>query len=214
MVGLRGSRLNHNCRPNADNVYDETARVQVIFAHRDIQPGEEICLNYYNFASMDSDRPTAKMEPEAEFRYVEQFLFKKWGIVCPDDCYCKCPKNRELVIEGRRIYGQMEDLLGKCRTEDALALGGRLLDIHRSLDVSRPELANAHHYLLNIALMKRKTLPMVDQHLQAIDEINKIGCPYSERCSKEIEELKKHPEKNPHYLKADELIESLMKRFV
>ena len=48
-VGLRISRVNHNCRPNAARIYDEVARVEILYALQDIPPGEEICYSYYIF---------------------------------------------------------------------------------------------------------------------------------------------------------------------
>jgi len=35
-VALRVSRVNHDCKPNAGYVYDEVARVEILFAQRDI----------------------------------------------------------------------------------------------------------------------------------------------------------------------------------
>ncbi len=51
IVGLRIARVNHDCRPNAGYIYDETAHVQILFAQRDIHPGEEICISYCSFAN-------------------------------------------------------------------------------------------------------------------------------------------------------------------
>ena len=47
VVALRIARLNHACKPNAVTIYDETARVAILFAQRDISPGEEITICYY-----------------------------------------------------------------------------------------------------------------------------------------------------------------------
>ena len=205
IVGLRTSRLNHNCRPNAGCVYDETAHVEIVFAQRDIQPGEEICITYFNFASLDSVRPTAKMEPEAEFRYVQDMLLKKWGIVCPDDCYCKCQKTRELILEGRRICAKIEPMAGRAQTEDALAWGEKHLDILRHLNLSWTELADAHYILFQVALTRRKTLPIADRHIRKAHDIFKTIYPYSESHTKKCERLLKNPEKNANYLSADKL---------
>jgi len=75
IVGLRISRVNHDCRSNAARIYDDGARVDVLFALRDIQPGEEVCVNYCSFARMDLSRPTARLRPpEMEFSVYAQSL--------------------------------------------------------------------------------------------------------------------------------------------
>jgi len=46
VVSLRIARVNHDCQPNAAVIYDETACAAILFAQKDIQPGEEILLSY------------------------------------------------------------------------------------------------------------------------------------------------------------------------
>ena len=46
-VAMRIAHVNHACQPNAAVVYDETARVAVLVALNDIQPGDEISIFYY-----------------------------------------------------------------------------------------------------------------------------------------------------------------------
>ena len=48
VVALRNARVNHACQPNASTIFDETARVAILFAQKDIQPGEEITICYYS----------------------------------------------------------------------------------------------------------------------------------------------------------------------
>ena len=43
-VALRIARVNHACRPNAATIYDETALVAILFAQKDIQPGQVTIL--------------------------------------------------------------------------------------------------------------------------------------------------------------------------
>ena len=45
-LGLRISRLNHDCDPNAGYNYCDASRVQILYANRDILKGEEICISY------------------------------------------------------------------------------------------------------------------------------------------------------------------------
>ena len=64
-VAVRIARVNHSCQPNADTIYDETARVTVLFAIKDIQPGEEIFIRYYSsFIGFDSNPRMEGISPD------------------------------------------------------------------------------------------------------------------------------------------------------
>ena len=60
-VALRISRANHSCNPNADHTFDDGARVQVLFATRSIQKGEEICSTFKQTEQWRDVFPTAKV---------------------------------------------------------------------------------------------------------------------------------------------------------
>jgi len=63
-VALRISRVNHACRPNAATNYDETALVAILFALKDIHPGDEITICYYSpFCSLLPNLPVPGMNP-------------------------------------------------------------------------------------------------------------------------------------------------------
>ncbi len=203
MVGLRSSRINHSCRPNASRAYDEAARVNIIFALKDIQEGEEISMTYNNFARLDSERPTAGMSPpEKEFDAVQESLKFNWGITCSCDCYCKDPAVRKLVLEGRKLDWLIEYRGMKGETEAALANGEKLLDIFRELNISWIHRASIEFDLFRIALMKRKTLPMADKYIQAVVEAYRIMTPYS-KYTKNYEKLMEDPEEDGHYLRME-----------
>jgi len=157
-VGLCFSRANHDCHPNADYVYDETARVVVLFAQRDISPGEEICICYATFANLELDRKTAHLNPEEEFQSVQKTLKEAWGITCPDECYCKDSDAKNLVLEGRRVHTEMSLLVGRGRTEESLEFGENLIDIFKRLDVSMIRRIETVYHCFQIGLMREETL--------------------------------------------------------
>ncbi|KAK1773917.1 hypothetical protein QBC45DRAFT_426510 [Copromyces sp. CBS 386.78] len=80
------SRLNHDCRPNADYRFDwENGLVQVITAVRDIFPGEEITISYIN--------------PLQSRQARQKHLRMVWGF----DCSCElCSRSRGRVEESDR----------------------------------------------------------------------------------------------------------------
>jgi hypothetical protein len=70
-VGLfpKIARINHSCRPNCGNYWDEKSNLRVIYAARDIAPGEEITVSYI---------PLLKSTKERQARLVQ------YGFTC--DC--------------------------------------------------------------------------------------------------------------------------------
>jgi len=199
-VGLRLSRANHHCRPNADYVYDETARVVVLFAQKDILPGDEICISYISFADFALDRETVDLStPEEEFKSVQDYLAANWGISCPKDCFCKDINSRKLVIKGRRIHKEMSLLVGQKQTEEALEFGDKFLNIQRLLDVSWLKRVETEYHCFQIALMRQETLCRAKEYLSNVFRFYKANCPYS-LFTKTCENLLKHPETDRNYL--------------
>lgn len=203
MVGLRMSRVNHSCRPNASRAYDEAARVNILFALKDIQKDEEICVTYCNFARIDPERPTAGMSPqEQEFDATQESLKFNWGITCPDDCYCKDPAVRKLVLEGRKLDFLMENWAVIGETEASLMAGEKLLDILRELNISWIHWAAIEFDLFRIALMKRKTFAKACNYIRAVANVYRIITPYS-KYTRNYEKLAVEPKEDGHYLMMD-----------
>lgn len=67
-VFARTSRLNHSCRPNVHNTWQEPEGVEVLYATEDIQVGEELCISYiYPFKATNARQDE---------------LRRKWGFTC------------------------------------------------------------------------------------------------------------------------------------
>lgn len=198
-VAVRISRSNHNCRPNVGHVYDDKARVQILFAQRDIHPGEEVCLTYCSFANFKPERISARPIPEEEFQAVRNMLLSFWGITCSKECFCNDHSIQQLVLEGRKLDKEMKALAEKGWTEDALLAGEKLVDIQTTLNVSWLDKARTNFFCFQIALQRRKTLQRARKHIQAAYDVYKTICPYSENTLK-YERLLDHPETDDNYL--------------
>ena len=66
----------------------------MLFAERDIEPGEEICIGYTSLKSVSRDVPYE--ECRAQLKNVH-------GIVCPEDCLCHKPEIHRLQVRGREL---------------------------------------------------------------------------------------------------------------
>jgi len=141
-VGLRSSRVNHSCRPNASMSYDRNARVLIISSIQEIQPGEEILISYYvhlmlhekalqnRDTFMDLWNQKEGLDP---FEHEKEHLKNKWGIICPEDCACKDPEVRLLAMKGKPLFRKMLSSMEKGRTMDACIAAEMVLDIYDQL---------------------------------------------------------------------------------
>jgi len=180
-IGLRFSRVNHSCQPNADYVLDEATGVIILFALKNIQCGDEICINYWPFVDLDFNRKTAKLSPEEEFASVQNYLANRYGIICPEDCYCRDSNARRLVLEGRKFHTEMSVLVGRGRIEEALEFGEKLLGIHRLLNVSIVEQFETEYHCYQIAKLGGETLESrAKKYLQNVHDFHNRVCKYSE----------------------------------
>jgi len=207
-VALRFARLNHSCHPNADAIYDEIARVGILFAQEDIQPGEEICICYYSpffglFPGIRVPEVNPECSVEEELNFAKSSIQSRFGITCPTDCSCKDPEIPALVQEGRHLHGTVRTLARQGKIEEALAAGEKLLDIHRRLNKSWFYRSQAEYLLFKVSVTMSKMLPRAKEYIRSAAELFGKICPYSERFTKTYERLIKHPEEDPDYLQID-----------
>ena len=211
-VALRIARVNHACQPNASTIYDETARVAILFAQKDIQVGEEITICYYTlFFGLDPYESCSflgLMIPELnsieeEMSFFRNLMTSAHGFTCPSNCSCYDPAVLALVDKGRQYQSAVVELTNQNKIEEALAAGDKLLDIHRRLNVSWVSLGNTYYNLFRVAVAKTETLPRAKEYIQSAVEIFGNICPYSEKLTETFEKLFEHPESDPNYLLMD-----------
>ena len=203
VIGLRTSRLNHNCRPNVGTSYDDTARVIILFAQRDIHPGEEMCINCSHFGFLESDCLTNVMSAKDALKFEQSSLFKKFGFTCPEDCYCKDPQARDLVMKGAKFYLKMQAEADKDLVEEAIAAGEVVIESYEKLGVCWYTEARLHYNLFELGVASSKTLSRALKHLESCLKIRRIIAPFSEEQTLSLEELLKNPGKHPSYLGID-----------
>lgn len=210
-IALRISRVNHLCKPNASPIFDETARVAILFAEKDIQPGEEISFCYYFFFfSLIPDMPCpgtgAGCTIQEEVNCFKTCsLYSVRDITCPTDCLCYDSATLALVQEGRQLFKTTIHLYRLLKTEEALAAGEKLLDIHRRLNLSMVYRALTEYLLFQIAVMKSETLPRAKEYIRSAVELFRKICPFSESQTKKYEKLLEFPESHPNYKKIDKM---------
>lgn len=212
VVGLRTSRLNHNCRPNVGTNYDETARVLILFAQRDIHPGEEMCINCSHFGFLESGCHTNNMSAKDALEFEQSKLYKKFGFICPEDCYCKDPGARDLVMKGTKFYLKMQAEADKGLIEKAFTSGEVVIESYQKLGVCWYTEARVHYNLFDVGVTKSKTLSRALKHLESCLKIRRIIAPFSVENTLSLEELLKNPRKHPGYLSFDKK-EAIEKQF-
>jgi len=209
-VALRIARVNHACQPNAGTSYDEIARVAILFAQKDIQPGEEISICYYSPFFSFNFTPFPDMNPdlniEEEFNFVKnKILSFIYGVTCSADCSCHDPAFRALFEEGRQLDKTFNDLANQLKIEEALVAGEKLLDIHRRFNISWIYLGVANYNLFRVAFMKSECLPRAKEYIRSAVELFRNICPYSVEYTKQMEKLLEHPGSDRDYMLVDKM---------
>ncbi|KAK4200465.1 hypothetical protein QBC40DRAFT_348630 [Triangularia verruculosa] len=105
------SRMNHDCRPNADYYFSHDTLTQYIHAIRDIIPGEELTLSYIN--------------PVMKHKARNEKLNRIWGFQC--SCpLCTAPTPQQLasdtrIAQIRDFWGEFSDWSTDSRASPQLA---------------------------------------------------------------------------------------------
>jgi len=195
---LRTHLISHGCRSNVGAIFDDGAHALVVYANRDIRPGEEILMDKIPFTRMDRDRPSARFKSLKDAYKDRESQLRKMGIVCPPDCYCKDPQARKLVQEGIKANDHMEKplyLSTPGEFEKAFETGEKLLAIQKRLDGPSLEVRVSTHFILFQLAIKKKETMMAKalEHLEAAVKILKDIIPFSERTQMMMDCLE-HPE--------------------
>ena len=165
--------------------------MEILFAQRDIQPGEEICFAYLSVTNLSASRPTAGLnDAQAELEIIRDKLELNWGITCPVDCSCKNPTILDLVARGRKLSIEMDRLVDSLQAEEALECADRLLEVQEALESSWIAKARTHYLAFQVAVTSPNTLALAGRHIGAVVDIYRAVCPYSKDASRFEEELK------------------------
>lgn len=193
VIGLRISRVNHDCNPNAghiDAISYADKSVEILYANRDIQIGEEICISYFSAFSMDNQRLNAGLNADSEFKLIQHDLEDQYGIMCPSDCKCQDMAVRELIIKGRRLNSNVTRQMRNGQPMAALQGLNRLLAIQKMVPTSLIHTSNAHYDAFNAALACEDYLEQALTHARLTYEIRSSLTPHDDFVKKLGERIK------------------------
>lgn len=187
VVGLRISRANHHCNPNAGHIDALTpagTSVEVLYANRDIQIGEEICISYFSCFSMDKRRLYAGRDADSEFELIKYDLEDQYGIICPADCACQDTAIRKWVVKGRLLYAKVDRQMRGGQPVAALQSLNQLLAIQKMVPTSLIHIANSHYEAFNAASVGSDNLEQALTHARSAYEIRSNLTPYDDIVNK------------------------------
>lgn len=159
---LRISRANHDCKANADHWYDETFKVVILYAQRDIAEGEEICINYQLYNDI-SKEVTAQ-----QARFVLQ---NKWGITCPMNCFCYDKEMEKIITRSRKLDQKIIGLASQGNVSQALDNVTELLNNHDIVGSSLLNKARTLYDGFQIVIMKKTTFKTAETLVKQLYEI-------------------------------------------
>ncbi|KAM0810700.1 hypothetical protein AB5N19_11050 [Seiridium cardinale] len=100
----RIARINYSCRPNAANIWSEASNLRVIWAARDITPGEEVTITY---------APLLKTSNERQRRLAQ------YGFRCSCDACHEHEHTDGRRLRMGRLLAELEERLGRSTSEVA-----------------------------------------------------------------------------------------------
>lgn len=188
---LRISRANHDCNANADHWYDETFKVVILFAQRDILEGEEICINYQMFNDV-SRSISAQMS--------RMVLQSKWGITRPMNCFCYDKQIEKLVARSKELDKKIANLAAEGNSQQALDIVNELMSNHTILNSSFLNKTRTLYDGFQVAIMRKKTLHAAKAFIRKLYEIEKAIMSPESSAVKKHERLMNDITSHPNYL--------------
>ena len=116
-VSLRISRLNHDCNANASIYRCSTTGVNIIYAHKDIKIGQEICISYTHplwyplFMGLPYRQPVDLNSMKNAKIEMRKLLNQCWQISCPVNCICKNDHMDRLILKAIHLHCSMENMI-------------------------------------------------------------------------------------------------------
>lgn len=201
---MRICRANHTCLPNAVHTFDDGAGVEVLFATRSIQKGEEIYISYSSSLAIDIDRSEAlNFSISDQIRFEREILKNKWGIVCQADCVCNDVTIKSQVIKGTKLLIEAERMENGGKHAAAFQLIHEVLTIHDHIQSSPLAKGVTHYTAFQLAIMSRKTIAQAGKHIGFLCHLYSAVCPYSTTQTARYLKLKTNPELHNNFLILD-----------
>lgn len=177
-VALRIARVNHSCVPNAAHIYCDTTKCEILYACRDIQEGEEICISYRFLTNIERPSEYVGLTVEEEFKSIKQTIKVSWGFVCPENCACNSGSLVDRVSKARELYAEFRQL-GRSDPITALRLIDQLLTVMNSLNASWVAKANVHYEAYKLAIRHPNLVRLAAQHIENVCKIYAVVSPLS-----------------------------------
>ncbi|KAF2069195.1 hypothetical protein CYY_009485 [Polysphondylium violaceum] len=167
-LGVRVSRLNHDCNNNATFKYIPDLKVFIIVSIVDIAKDQEITIQYQSFNDVSKD---------AKYRNVRlMILNEKWGIKCQADCVCRDKAVRLRIEKAHQVDKVIPSLL-KFAENDIKA---KLKVIDDNIEVIQElggcpiSLIRPYYDGFQIAILNQKTVPLSTKYIDKLIEYSEI----------------------------------------
>lgn len=183
----------------------------VVFAERDIEEGEEICVNYTLFSETSWQlvlfAGNATNQEGWTPKKSRKLLKSKYSIICPSDCFCRTEGLEEDIALSRTmneailatLNGNVEDLAHEA--EISLQILVKLLVMQRKVKSMLFDRIRILGMGFEIAVRQKKTLPLAMEFVtEAYEMLTKILHPQVEYLQK-YEKWMKDPASHEDYLK-------------
>ena len=123
----RTSRVNHDCKPNADLFYTSDG-MAILYSNRNIEVGEEICRSYLPFSKMLHEPVAIAVQLQCR-----EAILRKVGINCPSGCICKSATTRDFIERAVGLEILIKKFNGAGLYNRVLQCYEQLISIHEQI---------------------------------------------------------------------------------
>jgi len=167
-LGVRVSRLNHDCFNNATFKFIADLKVFIIVSCVDIIKDQEITIQYQSYNDVSKNK---------EYRDERQDVLNEvWNIVCKEDCVCQDKQQYEKIEKAHQVdkfiprllkFGE-SDIIAKLKVIDSN------IQLIEDLGGSPMNLLRPYYDAFQISILNKLTVPLSTKYIDRLLEYSEI----------------------------------------
>lgn len=190
-LGLRLSRVNHACFPNAD--WWDDKKELILVTRSPVSTGEEFTFSYTNHMDPVIDGWSSEK--------ARELLIGKWGIKCAPECECYDQRRVSQIQKARALESIIPHKIQKNLTIDAFHISEALLQLHKDIKSSEFQQMSVMYNVFCIGIVNESTEAIALIILRNLRNLSEVLFGSTSASTIEYESLLKSPESHPNHFR-------------